>query len=102
MLIALDSWLGPASELVLIGGSDEAKNQEAITAIQQSFLPRSVVAYRHGSPDTGKTSRSAALESLFAGRLKSADQPLLYVCENFACQAPVKGVAQIKSSIARL
>ena len=46
MLIALDLWLGPASELVLVGGGDEGANDESIAALQQSFLPRSVIAYR--------------------------------------------------------
>jgi uncharacterized protein YyaL (SSP411 family) len=100
LLIALDLWLGPASELVLVGGGDEAANQEAIAALQGAFLPRSVIAYRDGSDSA--VSEAAALEALFAGRRDAGQQPRLYLCENFACQAPVEGVSNIKAAIAKL
>src|SRR5262249_13674191 len=56
MLIALDLYLGPTSELVLIGGTDERANQESIAALQKSFLPRAVIAYR--SPASISAARS--------------------------------------------
>ena len=100
MLIALDLWIGPAQELVLLGGSDEAANQEVLAAIQKSYLPRSVVAYRSQSEPAAQ--RARALEPLFAGRAATGGQPTLYICENFACQAPIKGAAEIKSAVAKL
>ena len=102
MLIALDLWLGPASELVLVGGAEEAANQEAISTLQQSYLPRSVTAYRSGTSKPGSVARSAAVETLFAGRTAAGAEPRIYVCENFTCQVPVKGAAAIKAAIARL
>jgi len=101
MLVALDMWLRPASELVLIGGSDESANQRAIAALQQSYLPNCVTAYRGGPAERTKQPRSAALEPLFAGR-DAKDEPALYVCQNFACQAPVRGVEPIKAAIKAL
>lgn len=100
MLIALDSWMGPAQELVLVGGVDEAAIQEVLAAIQKSFLPRSVIAYRGQSESS--MHHSTALEPLFARRAATDGQTTLYVCESFACQAPVKGAEQIKTSIAAL
>src|SRR6185295_7735045 len=41
MLVALDMWLGPASELVLVGGKDDTANQSVIEALQKAFLPAS-------------------------------------------------------------
>lgn len=102
MLIALDLWRGPASELVLIGGRDETANADSIAILQQSFLPRSAIAYRPSKPADSAVLRSAALESRFAGRTASDGQPTLYLCENFACQAPIHGVDPIKTAISAL
>jgi uncharacterized protein len=100
LLIARDLWLGPASELVIVGGSKETANQDAIAAVQKSFLPRSVVAYRSGSKPA--VNQTAALDPLFVGRMDADHQPRLYICQNFACQAPVRGAEAIKASITTL
>jgi uncharacterized protein YyaL (SSP411 family) len=99
LLIALDFWLGPASELVLVGGSEGESNQKAIAALQQAFLPRSVAAYRGGS---NAGSQSPALNPLFAGRGTSDKHPTLYVCENYACQAPIQGADAIRAAVEKL
>jgi uncharacterized protein len=100
MLIALDLYVGPATEVVLIGGTDEQANQQAIAALQKSFLPRSVTACR--GPTAEKAARSPALDPLFAGRENANTEPTLYICQNFSCQAPIQGVEQIKSALAKL
>jgi uncharacterized protein len=101
MLIALDLYLGPFSELVLIGGTNETVNHESIAAMQKSFLPRTVIAYRNlAAPQKAQISRS--LDPLFAGRETLQAEPSLYVCQDFTCQAPIIGLAQIKSAIANL
>jgi len=101
MLIALDLYLGPSSELVLIAGTDENSNQKSIAALQEVFLPRAVTAYRNPSAMT-KTAQSRPLDPLFTGRETVAAEPTLYICQNFTCQAPIAGVAQIESAIANL
>jgi uncharacterized protein YyaL (SSP411 family) len=101
MLIALDFYLGPSSELVLIGGKDEQASQASIAALQKSFLPRAVIAYRNPSAPA-ETTRSQRMEPLFTGREKAAAAPTLYICQNFTCQSPINGVEQIKSAIANL
>jgi uncharacterized protein len=98
MLIALDFWLGPVQELVLLGGQNENENREALLAVRKNYQPRSVTAYRVAK--SAKTARSAALEPLFQGRTAFDDQPTLYVCEDFACQAPLVGIAAISASVA--
>jgi uncharacterized protein YyaL (SSP411 family) len=100
MLIALDRYLGPSHELVLVGDFAGQESLDAIGLIQQRYLPRSVLAIRSSKPDD--VVRSKHLEALFAGKSSADGQPVLYVCQNFACQAPAVGLAAIKSQLERL
>jgi uncharacterized protein YyaL (SSP411 family) len=101
MLIALDMWRGPANVLVLLGGQDEQANQRLIAALQQSYRPFSVVAYRSAAAGAQQTHKSASLEPLFAGR-SFGEEPALFICQNFSCQAPIKGAAKVAEAIERL
>jgi uncharacterized protein YyaL (SSP411 family) len=100
MLLALDRYLGPSNELVLVGDMSQDDTEQAIAAIHRRYLPRSVLAARDtGAADTtGEQSRH--LNEIFAGRESSDGQPVLYVCENFSCQAPAVGLAAIEAKIA--
>jgi uncharacterized protein YyaL (SSP411 family) len=98
MLIALDMWLGPMQELVLLGGSDNEASKTALSHLQQSYLPNTVQAYRPANAPPAK----GPLESLFAGRRAIDNQPTLYICQNFTCQAPITGLAQIQTALAKL
>jgi len=98
MLLALDRYLGPSHELVLVGGTGQASVEAARAAIGHCYLPRSVLAARL-SPLKQKSSQ---LDELFAGRESKDDEPVLYVCENFACQAPAVGVAAISTALGQL
>jgi hypothetical protein len=44
-------------------------------------------------------SKSPLLDELFAGRKSTDGKPVLYVCENFSCQAPAIGLAAIEKSL---
>jgi uncharacterized protein YyaL (SSP411 family) len=117
MLLALDRWVGPAHELVLVGGTDEAANQEALAALQTAFLPRSVLAYRGAAgpsqpadfseqtPALTASSPAALgspLEGLFEGRTAENGHPTLYICQDQVCQPPVVGTAAIRAALAEL
>jgi uncharacterized protein YyaL (SSP411 family) len=94
MLLALDRYLGPAQELVLVGAGP-AMN-DAVRAVERSYLPRSVFGHRTDKAEAGST--SPLLASLFAGK-ESGGEPTLYVCENFACQEPAVGLAAIETKL---
>jgi uncharacterized protein YyaL (SSP411 family) len=97
MLITLDLWRGPIQELALIAGQNTDENREAKAMLQRSFLPNAVIACRPSTPH-----KSRLLDPLFADRTAIDGQPTLYICQNFTCQAPISGVAQIKDAIGRL
>jgi len=116
MLLALDRYLGPAHELVLVGdfGRDDAK--EALSAVHRRYLPRSIRAARdvRCTPRSGEKVtteenggqcppyKSRQLDALFAGKSSPDGQPVLYVCQNFACQEPTVGLAAIETELDRL
>jgi uncharacterized protein YyaL (SSP411 family) len=87
-LLALDMYVGPTQELVLAAGDDAARAL-GLSEIRRRFWPGKVVAH---VPGRGK---SKHLEAVTAGKSAPADEPRLYVCENFACQKPVDGLESI-------
>jgi len=99
MLRALDRYLGPAHELVLLGDLAGDATKDALAALHRRFLPRAVLAIRDSNSAGTEISRSTALDALFTGREASDGQPVLYVCENFACQAPAVGLTAIQSKL---
>lgn len=91
MLIALDMFLGPMPEIVIVGPDNE-ETANAIADLQQRFLPRRVIG--RGKPGQ---QHAQHLAPLFAGRTSAGEHPSVFVCENFACQAPVHGLDEIRN-----
>jgi uncharacterized protein YyaL (SSP411 family) len=102
LLIALDMWLGPMQELVLIGGSDAKINRTLQGDLHRAYLPRAAVAFRGADGQATSISQSSHLKPLFEGRTEVGDQPTLFVCENFACQTPVSGAENIRTRLREL
>jgi uncharacterized protein YyaL (SSP411 family) len=73
-LCALDLYLSPPRELAIIGTPDD----ELARAALAPFEPNAVVAFGPSEE-----------VPLLAGKARVDGKPTLYVCERFACQAPV-------------
>jgi uncharacterized protein YyaL (SSP411 family) len=102
MLLALDRHLGPSHELVIVGDLSRDDTKNAITEVQIRYLPRAVIAARDStSPDVTAT-RSQRLDGLFAGKSAPTGEPVLYICQNFACQEPATGLGAIKTALTKL
>jgi uncharacterized protein YyaL (SSP411 family) len=82
-LIALDFLLGPSKEVAVIAGGDPAEFDRAMAGVYERFLPQRVVAPRPAGID------SADLTPLLADRPARDGRTTIYVCERFACKAPV-------------
>jgi uncharacterized protein len=100
MLLALDFQLGPTPELVLLAPAGLLARDELLADLRRRFWPNKVVATRRARNE------SPALAPLFAGKAlsgegRSADEPILYVCENFACRAPILGASSIAAEFDR-
>jgi uncharacterized protein YyaL (SSP411 family) len=98
MLAALDFHLGPTPEIV-VAGSDSAGIAAVLSALRRRYIPNKAVVARLPGADAW---RSKALEAMFAGKDAAPPEPTVYICENFACQAPVVGKAAALEAIARL
>jgi uncharacterized protein YyaL (SSP411 family) len=91
MLSAAEMQLGPLSEIAILGNHRQGDTASAITDLRRRYLPNRVLACRK----PGDPGSSPHLGSLFEGKTIAGAEPTVYVCENFACQAPVAGRAAI-------
>jgi hypothetical protein len=95
MLIAVDFFLGPAPELVLMADRPSPDLDAVLRRLHERFLPNKVLASRSGDG----LPQSESLQGLFAGKASIPPGPTLYVCERFTCQAPVTGKQAIENEI---
>jgi uncharacterized protein YyaL (SSP411 family) len=102
MLLALDRYIGPSYELVIVGDLSRNNTKEAIAAVQRRYLPRAVIAARDSTSSDDTATRSSRLEELFAGKQSPSGEPVLYVCQNFACQEPAVGRDAIEEQLSKL
>ena len=87
-LIALDFHLGPPREAAVIAGDDPAEYRAVLAAIGERFEPGLVVAPAAEPPAERLVKAVPLLES----RRSVEGRATTYVCERFACKAPVVGV----------
>jgi uncharacterized protein YyaL (SSP411 family) len=86
MLLALDFYLGPTPEIVIVGDPNEANTAAVLDELRARFIPNKVVAC-----SANPSSALPHLAAMFEGKRPSGESPTLFVCENFTCQAPVSG-----------
>src|SRR5262249_61392310 len=91
MLIALDCFLGPTQEVAVVGKGGDVETQHALTAIRQAFRPNQVVAFH--DPGTGT---AAEFIPLLKDKPAVDGKVTVYVCENFACKAPLVGTEAVE------
>ncbi len=101
MLIALDRYIGPAHEIVLVGDMEKQESLDAWRTLHTKYLPRSILAIRDSVPVAG-IPRAAQLDELFASKESADGKPVLYVCENFTCQEPAIGLDAIHERLKEL
>ncbi len=87
MLLALDFYLGPTPEIVILGDPQEENTAAVLADLRSRFIPNRVVACR---ADTA-TGHGGHLDALFAGKEKKDTFPTVFICQNFTCQAPASG-----------
>jgi uncharacterized protein YyaL (SSP411 family) len=88
---ALDFAISASKEIAIIGGPDAADTQSLLATINQHYLPNSVLA--SGAPEDSSAARQIAL---LEDRPLKDGNATAYICHNFACQAPVNTIEELK------
>jgi uncharacterized protein YyaL (SSP411 family) len=83
--------LTPPTEVVVLGGPDNAVVRDLLRSAHRGFLPGRLVA--GGDP--------ATLPSLplFRGRTAKDGGPTAYVCRNFTCTAPITDAGELEGEL---
>jgi len=89
LLLALDMHLGPTPEIVILGDCAAADTRDVLDELRLRFLPNKLVAFRESHP--GVTAPPSALSAIFAGKEPQSPGPTVFICQEFACQAPIHG-----------
>jgi uncharacterized protein YyaL (SSP411 family) len=92
MLLALDFHIGPVAEFAVIGDIDWKDTKEVLRLLRSGFRPNKVVALK--SPKEPTDSVGLLSDKTERGVVTT------YICENFACQAPLVGVEALKTQLA--
>lgn len=85
MLIAILHAYEPSREIVIAGAMEDSKLQQMVTEIRSKFLPNTVLMI---NPDGEQGEEARKLMPVIADKTTVGGQPAVYICENYACQAP--------------
>ena len=90
LLVDLDLHFSTPREVAVVGPPDDPATVELRRAVLDPWEPNQVVAFSSGAGDP-----AAELVPLLAGKDVVDGRPAVYVCERFACHAPVTSVAEL-------
>jgi uncharacterized protein len=85
MLIALDFHLGPVEEVAVVGEPSAEGTKRVLRTLGSAFAPNRVTAFKPAAD----ASEADAAVPLLAGKEMVAGDVTVYVCKDFACQAPL-------------
>ena len=91
-LCALDFYLGPVTEMVLAGEREKEDTRALLQVLRGAYLPAAVLVLRPGGREGEEVSK---LIPYTAGHAPVDGQVALYLCRDFACQAPVTTAAEL-------
>jgi uncharacterized protein YyaL (SSP411 family) len=92
MLLALDFYLGPVQEFAVVGDPAREETKRVLRAIRSQYRLNKVVALKSPSDDTAER-----IIPLLGSKPASGDV-CTYVCQDFACQAPLVGAAAVEAA----
>ncbi len=97
LLSAVDFLVEPPLELVFAGDRTHPDYARLVHEVSRCYLPNRIEA--HAPPD-GDGSGGAALPPLVREKHAVGGRPALYICEGFACQAPLTDPDAVRDALA--
>ncbi len=91
-LMVVDLLLRGPIELALVGGTDIKAYTQLHTAVNSCFLPYRIIAHHQDAEEE-------TFHPLLVGKTPINGQAALYICKNFACQAPITDPKAILSAL---
>ena len=88
--------VGPSREIVIGGDPTLDGTQTMINAIYRKFLPNKVLLFR---PQGLGGKRLAGLSPYTEFMAPVNHKPTVFVCEQYACQAPITDVGQLEAAL---
>jgi len=98
MLVALDRSLNKPRQIVVAGKRDAADTRVLLAEVHRHFLPNTIVLLADGGAEQKYLAEK--LEAL-TGMSQLKGKPTAYVCENFACQAPVNSADALRELLTK-
>ncbi|MEE4564957.1 thioredoxin domain-containing protein [Paenibacillus polymyxa] len=97
LLSALLYATGKTKEIVIVGQRDDPQTAQFVQVVQAGFRPDMVVIFKDkGQPEIAELAPYIHDYDLVNGK------PAVYVCEHFACQAPVTHIDDFKALLDRM
>lgn len=96
-LNALIFALGRAKEVIVVGKAEDKQTQSILQSLQKEFYPGAVVVF---NPQNGKSEELTKIVPFLSQYESRQEKTTVYVCENYACQAPVTDLAQLRRIMA--
>lgn len=93
ILSALDFYLATPKEIAVIGDFPDEATQALLREVYAAYLPNKIVALGSG----GEAARNLPL---LEGKARMDGQATAYVCENYACKAPVTAPEELRKALA--
>jgi hypothetical protein len=97
MLVALDTSLSKPRQIVIAGQRGDEATRALVQEVHRHFVPNRIIILADGGE--ARQFLESTLPEL-AGMRPVDGKPTAYVCENFACQAPVNEPAALRELLA--
>ncbi len=93
-LVALNLALGPAHEVVVVGGPADSDTRALLDALASDFRPCTAVLLKPVG-DQADADRIAKMAPFTAGHELSEGRAAAYVCSEFVCQRPTNDASEM-------
>jgi uncharacterized protein YyaL (SSP411 family) len=99
MLTALNFWIGPTQEIVIVGDANAADTKQMLKLIRSKFLPNAVVLL-HEQDDAN--SDIYRIVPFIKNQAVIEGKATAYVCENYVCKRPVNKIDDLDKMLSNI